>query len=388
MSNIRPAARTLSRRAMLQRGAVLSAGLLTPWLAACGSNANNKNNGAASPVGTVAAPPSASAAAATASSAPSVAATVAAASPTPAFKSTRQVSWTYQTGWYAQVESAAVLAAVVYNTLPPNIKIDARDGGPGSTPTTLVASGQLDMCAMNCDSLLFARDQGLPLKVIMSPFSQAPQVLVAHKELSITGFADMKGHKVAVSNGSTFWDYLKKKYGYSDGDLETYSGSIASWLQDKTLITQAFATNEPYQMQQQGVAYDEFFIKDAGYDAPNNMIGATDKFIQQNADVLPDFVLAVQLGMQKAIADPTPLFKEIQKRSPNTTDGNIQFSWGESKKLLNRPYTLEHGFGAIDPDQMTGLFGVIKDLGLFKTTFKPEDVYTNQFVSPLVVKTS
>jgi hypothetical protein len=39
----------------------------------------------------------------------------------------------------------------------------------------------------------------------------------------------------------------------------------------------------------------------------------------------------------------------------------------------------------IDPAQMSGLWGNLKDLNLLKTSFKPEDVYTNKFVSSSVL---
>ena len=100
------------------------------------------------------------------------------------------------------------------------------------------------MATVGADSLFFARDQGLPIKAIMAPMAVSPLALVAHKELGIKSFQDMKGKKVAISNGSAYWDFLKKKYGWSDSDQVTYNGSLAVWLQDKNLITQAYATNE------------------------------------------------------------------------------------------------------------------------------------------------
>jgi NitT/TauT family transport system substrate-binding protein len=300
--------------------------------------------------------------------------------------SNRAVSITFQTGWYAQVESSAVLAASVYNTFPENMKVTVKDGGPGSTPINSVAVGQIDMATISADTLLFSRDQGIPMKAFMNPLASLPLVLVAHKEMGIKGFADMKGKKVAVSNGSSYWDFLKKKYGFSDNDKATFQGSIAVWLQDKNLITQSFATNEVYQMQQQNVAYDAFLVKDAGYDSPLNMLGATEEFLSKNADIMPAFTKAVREGMAKAIADPVPLFAEIKKRSPSTTDGNLQFSWTEMKKFVNTPYTSQKGFGLIDPSQMASLHAIFTDLNLLKTKFKPEDAYTNDFVSSDVIK--
>jgi NitT/TauT family transport system substrate-binding protein len=306
--------------------------------------------------------------------------------PAAATPSARQVSITIQTGWYAQVESSAVLAAVVYNTFPDNLKVTVKDGGPGNTPIPSLAVGQIDMATIGADALLFSRDQGIPIKVLMNPLARLPLGLVAHRELGVKGFEDMKGKKVAVSASSSYWDYMKKKYDWSDGDKATFNGSIAVWLQDKKLITQAFATNEVFQIQQQQAPYDMFLITDAGYDAPLNMIAATDEFVSKNADILPAFTKAVKAGMAKAIADPTALFKEIQRRSPTTTDANLQFSWAESLKYINTPYTLEKGYGLVDPTQMSSLHGIFTDLGLLKTKFKPEDVYTNDFVSSEVVK--
>ncbi len=301
--------------------------------------------------------------------------------------SDREVSFTFQTGWYTQVESAFVLMADVYGTLPPNIKVEVSSGGPGSTPLNSVAVGQLDIAAVSLDQLLFARDQGIPVKMFMAPQARLPEALVAHKELGITGFEDMVGHKVAVSNGTVYWEFLKGKYGFKDSDKTTYTGSIATWLQDKNLITQAFATNELYEMDQQGVAYDSFLLSDAGYDSPTNMLVATEDFLAKNSDVLPAFVKAIQDGFAKCLEDPEPLFAEVEKRNETQTDGNVRYSYNAMMPFLNRPYTLEHGFGAIDPDQVQTIYSAISDLGLFDTEFDPKDSYTNEFVPSQVIQT-
>jgi NitT/TauT family transport system substrate-binding protein len=359
-----PTRRLMSRRSMLKGAALVSAGAFVPWIVGCGDDDST------SPATT-----------APAGGSP----TTAGASPT---ATAREVSITMQTGWYAQVESSAVLAGVVYNTFPSNLKVTVKDGGPGSTPVNLVATGQLDMATINADTLLFARDQGLPVKAVMAPMAINPLAFASHKDLGITGFPAMKGHKIAVSKGVTYWDYLKKQFGFSDSDQTTYNGSLAVWLQDKSLITQVYATNEPFQMQQQNVPYDIFLLKDGGYDSPGNMLGFNEDFLKKNADVMPSFIKGVQDGIAKAVADPAPLFAEIAKRSPTTSEANMTFSWGEAKKMMNTPYQLEHGFGAIDPGQMSGLYALLSDLKLFKSSFKVEDAYTTEFDSPAVVKTT
>jgi NitT/TauT family transport system substrate-binding protein len=164
----------------------------------------------------------------------------------PEATSKREVSWTFQTGWFAQVESAAILTPMLYNTLPPNIELTVKDGGPGQTPINSLAVGQLDMASVGADNLLFSRDQGMPLKVIMSPTAQLPIAFVAHKEANVKGFDDFKNRPVATSNGTSYWDFMRKKYGLNDANKRTYTGSMAVWLQDKSLICQCIATNEPY----------------------------------------------------------------------------------------------------------------------------------------------
>src|SRR5205085_2236390 len=138
----------------------------------------------------------------------------------PEAASKREVSWTFQTGWFAQVESSAILTPMLYNTLPPNIHLTVKDGGPGQTP--------------------------------INP--------------------------------------------------------VAVWLQDKSLICQCIATNEVYAIEQAKEAYDIFLIKDIGYDSPINQIAVTDEFAAKNKDLLPSFLKAIRDGMEKALADPLPLF--------------------------------------------------------------------------------
>jgi NitT/TauT family transport system substrate-binding protein len=90
--------------------------------------------------------------------------------------------------------------------------------------------------------------EAAPFFTIAAIFQKDPQVMIAHPGSGFDSFEKMKGRPLLISNGSrsTFWPYLRKKYGLSDAQLRPYNFNMAPFLADPQAIQQGFVTSEVY----------------------------------------------------------------------------------------------------------------------------------------------
>ncbi len=125
---------------------------------------------------------------------------------------------------------------------------ELRPGGPSLNIGQLLLAGRVDMIMSNSfEAFTYVREQA-PFFTIASIFQKDPQVLIAHPGSGFDSFEKLKGRPLLISNGSrsTFWPFLRKKYGLCDAQLRPYNFNMAPFLADPKAIQQGFVTSEAY----------------------------------------------------------------------------------------------------------------------------------------------
>ena len=155
----------------------------------------------------------------------------------------------FQTDWRAQAEHGGfyqAIAAGLYKAR--GIECDLRQGGPSLNIGQLLLAGRVDMIMSNSFEAFTYVREGAPFFTIAAIFQKDPQVLIAHPGSGFDSFEKMKGRPLLIANGSrsTFWPYLRKKYGLSDAQLRPYNFNMAPFLADPKAIQQGFVSSEPF----------------------------------------------------------------------------------------------------------------------------------------------
>ncbi|MEI6204516.1 MAG: ABC transporter substrate-binding protein, partial [Enhydrobacter sp.] len=155
----------------------------------------------------------------------------------------------FHTDWRAQAEHGGyyqAIAAGLYRKA--GIECELRPGGPSLNIGQMLLAGRVDMIMSNSfEAFTFVRENA-PFYTIASIFQKDPQVMIAHPGSGLDSFEKLKGRPLLISNGSrsTFWPYLRKKYGLSDAQLRPYNFNMAPFLADRKAIQQGFVTSEAY----------------------------------------------------------------------------------------------------------------------------------------------
>ena len=245
-----------------------------------------------------------------------------------------QESFTFLTSWYAQAEHGGfyqALATGLYKKA--GLDVTIRMGGPQVNGMQLLAAGQADAVMGYDIAVMKGREQGVDAVTIAASFQKDLQGMMTHED--VKSLADLKGKTVlvATSGRSTWWPWLKTKYGLADEQTRPYTFNIQPFLADKSLAQQGYPSSEPFAAMKAGAKANFFLFADAGYPPYGTTIVTMDKTLAARPEVLRKFVAASMEGWKSFMADPAPAIALIKKENPNMTDETIAFALRRLKEL-------------------------------------------------------
>src|SRR5437763_4360746 len=160
----------------------------------------------------------------------------------------------FSTDWLAEAEHGGLYQALAQGIYKQHgLDVDLKSGGPQVNGLQLLAAGQLDVVMADALQVMSAIEQQIPVTAIAATFQKNPTIIIAHP--GAKDLAELKGRPVAVSAASntTFWPWLKQRYGFTDNQKRPYAFSVQPFLVDKGLSQQGFVTSEPFSIEKGGI---------------------------------------------------------------------------------------------------------------------------------------
>ncbi len=244
-----------------------------------------------------------------------------------AFPAAAQDRVVFATDWLAQAEHGGFYQAVAEGIYKKHgLDVTIKMGGPQVNGLQLLAAGQLDVAMADGLQVLSAVEQNVPLTAIAATFQKNPTVLIAHP--GVTKLEDLKGRPIAVSAAAntTYWPWVKQKYGYTDAQKRPYGFSVQPFLADPALSQQGFATSEPFTIEKAGVKPVVFLLADQGYPPYSEVLAVTRDTIAKRAEVMQRFVRASAEGWKSYLANPAPGNALIRKANPEMGEDLLAYS--------------------------------------------------------------
>jgi NitT/TauT family transport system substrate-binding protein len=234
---------------------------------------------------------------------------------------------TFLTSWFAQAEHGGFYEAKATGLYEKaGLDVTIKMGGPQVNGSQLLLAGETDFMMGYDIQVLKGREQNLPLVTVASSFQFDLQGLMAHDD--VMGIADLKGKPVLIAGQSrtTFWPWLRTRYGFTDDQIRPYTFNLQPFFADNTIAQQAYLSSEPFQAQQKGEKVKFFLFADGGYPPYGSTIVTTDKMIAEKPDVVARFVKASLEGWRDYIKDPAPGNALIKADNPKMSDEQIAFA--------------------------------------------------------------
>jgi NitT/TauT family transport system substrate-binding protein len=234
------------------------------------------------------------------------------------------------TNWYAQAEHGGYYEAQASGLYKKaGLDVTLKMGGPQVNVTQLLAAGQAD-CIMGASDgvVLFARAQGVPLVTVAAIFQKDPQGIVAHPE--VAKIEDLKRATLLIPSTAytTYWPWLKEKYGLSDAQTHPYTFNYQPFMASKDVAQQGYVTYDPYAVEKQMHIKPKFFLlSDYGWPAYANTVVCSEKTIKERPAALQAFLNASLKGWQQYLNGDTAAANAlIKKDDPDMTDDQIAFA--------------------------------------------------------------
>ena len=289
---------------------------------------------------------------------------------------------TLQTDWYPQPEMGGFYQAQLQGLYKAEgLDVTIAPGGPFVIGDQQVASGAAQFAMSSSDKVLVSASTGLPLIAVMATMQQDPQALLLHANSPVHDFADLENHAIAVKAGSTWFEYLLKRYNLKKVREIPATYSVASFLQDPEYIQQCFVTSEPYFARKAGAAVKTMLISSTGYQ-PYRVVETSQSFLQQHPEVVAKFVKASVEGWRNYLADPTLVDAQLTKLNPAMSADQMRFSVQTLKEqhFIDGAGTAESHLGHFTPERWSAIYQQLATLKVLAKPIDPASVYTTRFV--------
>lgn len=294
----------------------------------------------------------------------------------------------FTTNWYAEAEHGGFYQAVAEGIYRKHgLDVEIRMGGPQVNGLQILVARQADLFMGYDIQTVQAVTQGLPVVTVAATFQKDPAAIIAHPD--VKALDDLKGRPIFISPAShtTFWPWLKARYGFTDAQLRPYSFSVQPFLVDKRAAQQGYITSEPYSIEKAGIKPSVFLLADLGYPPYAETIVVTRGTLAARKDAIRRFIRASAEGWKSYLADPAPGNALIKLDNPRIEDGLIAFGVARIKEygIVTGGDAATLGIMSMTDTRWAKTAEFMRSAGLVKPGFDIQKAYTLDLVRDVAV---
>jgi NitT/TauT family transport system substrate-binding protein len=292
------------------------------------------------------------------------------------------------TNWFAEPEHGGLYHAKesgLYEKA--GLDVELKQGGPSLNVMQLLAGGEADIIMSYDIQIQSAYEKGVPVKAIFTCFQFDLIGLMTRTD--VNSLADLKGRKVYFSNSgySTYWPWLKKKYGFTDDMAGPKGPNLQTFLVDPTSAVAGYITSEPYIAEKQNLPTKFFLFANEGYPSYSNTLATMAGFIDNNRDAVARFTKASIEGWKAYMADPSTGNALIKRMNSKMDDGQIEFGLRKMRevKAIESGDAATMGIGIITEERWKKTRDFLVDAGLLKSGTDYMKSMTTEFIKDVKI---
>lgn len=269
---------------------------------------------------------------------------------------------------------------VVFDYNFENDVVQRAAGWPESGVAFATASGT---------STLLARQQGIPVKTVMTLYQQFPIVFFAKSSTGLTSANDLVGKTVGIPGnfGESLYGLLAVRYANRLDESAVAVQEIGftqaqAVLEDKVPVAIGYAMNEPVILRQQGEEVDVLRVADV-YNLAANGIVVSERLIADDPELVRAFVGAAVRGLRDTLDNPDEAFDLSLKSIPEAQLGDLALQRQVLQESLPYWYselTAAEGLGFTDAEVWVKTEQFMRDAALLAGPVEVGAAFTNDFV--------
>jgi len=296
---------------------------------------------------------------------------------------------TFLTSWFAQAEHGGFYQAKATGLYAKEgLDVIIKMGGPQVNGMQLLLGGEADIIIGYDFQVLNGVSKGLPVVTVAASFQKDLQGIMTHADVKDLG--DLKGQAIliAAAGRTTWWPWLKQKFGYGESQLQPYTFNLQPFFANNSIAQQSYPSSEPFQAIQKDVPVNFFLFADYGYPPYGTTMVTTTKFATEHPDVVRRFVKASLDGWKSYLKDdPSPANKLIQADDPKMSDAQIVFGIKRMKELhvVEGGDAKTMGIGVMTEARWRADYDLMASAGLLPKDTDWHKAFTTQFVKDLKI---
>ena len=252
-----------------------------------------------------------------------------------------------------------------------------------------VATGNVQFGFPNADSVILAKSQGIPVKVVNTTYQHGLGALIFQKSSGIIEPKDLKDKKIGVTSfGSPNYIQLQvmlEKAGMSIDDVKIEiigTGAIVNALVSGQVDAIMFSMLRTIELKNQGVDVGEI-RSDEFLPSHGNVLIVGDKYLTENKDLVNKFNIALNKGIQYIIDGNTKEAVEmsVEKYAPSFKGREeivtaildevfIPYLWQSEN-------TKKNGLGYSDAERWSNSIKVLKEYGVIEKEIDAKELIGN-----------
>jgi diguanylate cyclase (GGDEF)-like protein/PAS domain S-box-containing protein len=282
---------------------------------------------------------------------------------------TLQLKWTHAfqfAGYYAAIEKGYYKQA--------GLSVNLQEAVPGSDPVKAVLDGKAEFGVGN-SNLLLVRQAGAPVVVLAVIFQHSPLVLVARQTQAVQSVHDLKGKRVMFEAQSAELKAYLRQEGLVEATYQAlpHSFNTRDLIEGRVAGMTAYSTNELYDLDQTGLAYQVYSPRAVGIDFYGDNLFTTEQQIRLHPARVAAFRAASLKGWQYAMDHPDEMIDLILTRyAKQLPRGFLKFEAQQMEPLLQSSL-IEVGY--MNPGRWQHIAQTYAFLGLL-----PKDVTLEGFL--------
>ncbi len=292
------------------------------------------------------------------------------------------------TNWFAEAEHGGFFHAVAAGLYEKaGLDVELKPGGGGLNPMQLMIGGEADIVMSYDIQILTSFEKGVPVRAIFTCYQY--DIIGMMTRPDVNSLAEMKGRKVyfGASGYSTYWPWLKKKYGYTDDMAGTKGSTLQTFITDPKSSVIGYSTSEPYIAEQQKIPAKFFLFGPEGYPTYGNTMATTADFIKKDPDAVAKFTKASIEGWKAYMQDPTIGNGLIKKMNPKMDDGQINYTVKKMRedKIVDGGDAATLGIGIMTEERWKVIRDFMVESGFLKAETDYKQALNTDFIKNLRV---
>ncbi|MDF2114230.1 ABC transporter substrate-binding protein [Roseiarcaceae bacterium H3SJ34-1] len=293
--------------------------------------------------------------------------------------------------WFAEAEHGGFYQAKATGLYKKaGFDVELMQGGPQLNAVQLLLGGEADVILGYDLQLLSGIEKALPMRAIAASFQTDLQGLMTRP--NVKSFAELKGRKVYIANSgyTTYWPWLKKKFGFTDEMAAPKGVGLQTFFADPTSAAAGYITAEPYYAKQRNEDVNFLLFSNDGWPTYTNPLVASTDYLAKHKDLIRPFLKASMEGWKSYMADPTPGNNLIKQMNPKMDDGQIDFSLARMReiKTLESGDAAKLGLGCMTEERWRKTRDFMVEVNLLKPETDWKQAFTTEFIDDVHVMPS